>query len=157
MTPADLAPAIEEYRAGLEAELQLLHQLERISQEQEAVSRDGDLSEFDAAADERDRLMQSLVAIEAGLRGVRQMLTDHRGQASAAPGFGDVVRLHREAARLVGAILTVDQQSLSALADAELARRSAVVALERGETTLAAYRRVLAPPLASATLLNRRG
>ena len=67
------------------------------------------------------------------------------------------VALHREAATLVGSILTADQASLSALADAELARRTAVASLERGETTLAAYRRVLAPPVASATLLNRRG
>ncbi len=46
---------------------------------------------------------------------------------------------------------------MSALANAELARRSAVAGLEKGETTLAAYRRVLAPPVASATLLKRRG
>ena len=64
---------------------------------------------------------------------------------------------HREAAQLVSAFSSTDQQSLSALADAELARRSAVVSLERGETTLAAYRRVLAPPVASATLVDRRG
>jgi hypothetical protein len=157
MTPGQLAPLIEEYRAGLEAELRLLQQLFQVSHQQQEVSRDGDFGAFDQAADDRDRLMQSLVAVEAGLRGVRQTLLAHREQAMGLPGFDQVARLHRDASRLVGAILTTDQDSLSALADAELARRSAVAALERGGTTLAAYRKVLSPPLASATLLNRRG
>ena len=157
MTPDELAPIIEQYRAGLEAELRLLHQLVPLSQQQEEGSRVGDFPAFDAAADARDRLMQGLVAIEAGLRDLRQTLTAHREQAAATEGFDEVVRLHRDAARLVGRILSTDRQSLSALADAELARQSAVVALERGESTLAAYRRVLAPPLAGATLVNRRG
>ena len=132
MTPDDLGPVIEQYRAGLEAELRLLTQLFDLSHQQQAVTRDGNFGAFDHASDERERLMQSLVTIEAGLRSVRQTLTDHRHQAEAAAGFDDVVKLHRDASRLVGAILTTDQQSLSALADAELARRSAVSALERG-------------------------
>ena len=37
------------------------------------------------------------------------------------------------------------------------ARRSAVASLERGETTLAAYRRVLSPPIASASLVDKIG
>ena len=78
-------------------------------------------------------------------------------QIGALPGYQDVAARHREAAHLVNDILAVDQQSLSALADAELARRSAMASLERGEATLAAYRRVLAPPVASATLFDRRG
>jgi hypothetical protein len=157
VTPEALAQLIEQYRAGLEAELNLLRQLRAISDEQEQVTRDGDFSAFDRAADERDRLMQGLVTVEAGLRRVRQVLMDHRDQAMQTPGFDDVLRLHRDASKLVGGILTTDQQSLSALADAELSRRSAVVALERGETTLAAYRRVLSPPMSGATLVNRRG
>ena len=38
-----------------------------------------------------------------------------------------------------------------------LARRAAVASLEHGETTLAAYRRVLTPPLGHASLVDRRG
>ena len=35
--------------------------------------------------------------------------------------------------------------------------RSALVSLERGETTLAAYRRVLSPPAAHASLVDKLG
>ena len=97
------------------------------------------------------------MTIEDGLRAVRQTLSDHRESASRIEGFHRVMARHREAADLVSDILSTDRESLSALADAELARRSAVASLERGESTLACYRRVLAPPVASATLVNRRG
>jgi hypothetical protein len=101
--------------------------------------------------------MRSLVALEDGLRPVRQALADHRDLAKPLAGYDDVVRRHREAAQLVTAILATDQQSIAALADAELARRRAVASLERGETTLAAYRRVLSPPIASASLVDKIG
>ena len=157
MTPDDLARLIEQYRAGIVAELNLLRQLAEVSARQHDVSRRGDFVTLHDATDAREGLMRSLVMIEEGLRGVRQSLTDHREIASKLPGFDEVAALHAEAAQMVGTILSKDQESLSALADAELARRSAFANIERGESTLAAYRRVLAPPVASATLLNRRG
>jgi hypothetical protein len=46
---------------------------------------------------------------------------------------------------------------LQALRNAEHARRLAAQTLEQGESTLAAYRRVVTPALESATLVNRRG
>jgi hypothetical protein len=157
VTPDDLARLIEQYRAGIVAELNILEQLAEVSQRQREVTARGDLDRFNATADARDALMRSLVMIEEGLRGVRNSLTAHRDVASTLPGYDDVAALHHQAAERVAEILRADQESLSALADAELARRSAFANLERGETTLAAYRRVLAPPVASATLLNRRG
>jgi hypothetical protein len=157
MTTDDLARLIDQYRAGLDAEMKLLRQLAEVADHQHAVTRSGDFAAFAHAADERDRLMQSLVTIEVGLRDIRQALTEHRARAARLPGFDQVVALHRDAAHLVGTILTADQESVASLADAELARRSAVAGIERGETTLAAYRRVLTPPLASATLVDRRG
>jgi hypothetical protein len=157
VTSDDLTRLIAQYRAGLDAEMVLLRQLAQVAERQHSVTQDGDLAVFHDAADERDRLMQGLVTIEAGLRDIRAQLTEHREQASRVPGFDDVIALHRDAAALVNGILTTDRDSLSSLADAELARRSAVAGIERGETTLAAYRRVLTPPVASATLVNRRG
>jgi hypothetical protein len=153
----DLARLIAQYRAGLDAEMVLLRQLAQVADRQNAVTQDGDLAVFHDAADERDRLMHGLVTIEAGLRDLRQQLTEHREQASRIAGFDHVVALHRDAAALVNSILTTDRDSLSSLADAELARRSAVAGIEKGETTLAAYRRVLTPTVASATLVDRRG
>ena len=101
--------------------------------------------------------MQGLVTVEADLRPIRAKLSACRNQASKLAGFADVAALHKNAAQLAAGILSTDQQSLRSLADAEVARRSAVAGIERGETTLAAYRRVLTPPLSSPTLVDRRG
>lgn len=157
MTASQLSELIDQYRAGIHAELTLLRQLSDIARRQHEVSDAGKLDEFQQAADARDRLMWNLVTVEDGLRQIRSSLTMHRELASRLPGFDEVAALHREAANLVGAILATDQRSLDALTDAELARRSAVASLERGETTLAAYRRVLAPPTSGAALVDRRG
>jgi hypothetical protein len=157
VTADDVRRLLAQYRAGIEAELQLLRQLAEVSAEQRETSNVGDFARFNAVSDARDRIMRSLVTIEENLRAVRQELTAHRELASTVEGYDEVAARHREAAHLVNEILSTDQRSLSALADAELARRSAVVSLERGETTLAAYRRVLAPPVASARLVDKRG
>ncbi len=63
---------------------------------------------------------------------------------------------HRQAMDLVTRIVNTDQASLQSLTAAELARRDAVRAIERGETTLAAYRKVVTLA-AGATLVDRRG
>jgi hypothetical protein len=157
VTDAELARLLDQYGAGLRAEMTLLRQLSDVAARQRDVTADGDMAGFTQAADERDRLMQSLVRLEAGLREVRATLAAHPEAAGALPGFEALTVLHRDAAQLVNDIMATDQRSMSALADAELARRSAVAGLERGETTLAAYRKVLTPPVASATLVNRRG
>lgn len=157
MTRGDLVELLDQYRAGIEAELRLLQQLSETARRQQSVSRDSDFAAFGRVADHRDDIMRSLVALEDNLREVRQTLTAHREQARLIPGYEDVANRHLEAVRLVNAILSTDQASISALADAELARRSAVVSLERGETTLAAYRRVLSPPVANASLVDRLG
>jgi hypothetical protein len=157
VTLDELARMLAQYSAGIEAELQLLNELADISKEQHNVSASGDLAAFERVADTRDRITAGLVTIEDDLRGIRKQLTDHRDLAMQIPSFEAVAARHRQAAQLVNDILLTDQQSMAALADAELSRRSAVASLERGETTLAAYRRVLSPPVASAKLVDTRG
>lgn len=157
MTPDDAARLLAQYRAGLDAQLNLLHQLSAVARRQHEVTAASDFETFSRAADERDAIMRSLVTIEDGLRPVRQQLAAHRAIAADLPGYGAVVARHREASDLVNTILATDQQSMSALADAELARRSAMASLERGESTLAAYRRVLSPPVSSAKLVDKVG
>lgn len=152
-----LTRLIEQYREGLDAELALLRQLAEVAGRQGVRSRAGDSQAFAADADERDRLMRGLVTVEAGLRAVRARLSEHREAARHLKGFEEVTSLHRDAADMVNRIMSTDQQSLRALADAELAWRSAVAGLERGETTLAAYRRVLTPPILAPSLVDRRG
>jgi hypothetical protein len=57
---------------------------------------------------------------------------------------------------LAAKILKTDEDSKEALAKAEQARRDQARAVEQGETTLSAYRRVMSVP-PGATLVDRRG
>jgi uncharacterized protein YhaN len=156
VTTPDLTRLIDEYRSGLEAEIAILRQLEEVADRQHAASSARDVEALRQAADQRDRLMSALVTIEQQLRSVRQALSEVKDQVKRLPGYQEAVELHRTAIALVGGILRTDSASLEALAAAELARRDLARALEQGETTLAAYRRVMmAPP--GATLVDRRG
>lgn len=157
MTRDDAARLLGQYSAGIDAELTLLRQLADVARSQREVTAAASFDAFNHVADRRDAIMRSLVTVEEGLRAVRVELTAHREVARTVDGYDEVVNRHREATDLVNAILATDQQSISALADAELARRSAMASLERGETTLAAYRRVLTPPAGGARLVDKVG
>lgn len=157
MTDAKLLTHVAEYRAGLDAEIVLLRRLEGLSTRQREASQTGDFDALTVVADERTRMMANLVALEHGLKPVRLMLVDAKERLADVPEFQAVVELHDEAAALVTSILGFDRDSLEALKEAESSRRFAAQAIEKGESTLAAYRRVVAPPLTNATLVNRKG
>ena len=157
MTPQDLPPLVAQYRAGLEAEMRLLHRLEWLSAQQREKTEAGDLEALSLVSDQRDRVMAGLVTIEHELRPIRTMLLEYRREMDAVSGFQDVATLHKEAAALVERIVATDRTSMEALKQAELARRFAAQSIEQGESTLAAYRRVVAPRLPGATLVNRKG
>jgi hypothetical protein len=156
MAESPLVALIEQYRAGLEAELVILRRLEQTAARQREASAAQDLAALNRAADDRDGLMAALVNIEGQLRVVRQTLSASREEARHQAGYAEAVKLHREAIALVTGILNTDGESLDALAAAELARRETARAMEQGETTLAAYRRVMTA-LPGATLVDRRG
>ena len=157
MTAADLDAVLLEYRAGLEAEMALLHRLERLDTSRHDAASHAGVIELAAVADERDTVMAGLVSIEHTLKPLRAQLADARAILQDDAAFQAVVALHQRAADLVARILATDSQSLQALKDAEHARRFAAEANERGESTLAAYRRVVSPPLEGARIVNRRG
>ena len=156
MAESPLVALIDQYRAGLEAEIVILRRLQQTSARQREASAADDLRALHRAADDRDSLMAALVNIEGELRVVRQTLSKSREEARHLPGYAEAVRLHREAIALVSGILKTDEESVEALAAAELARRETARAMEQGETTLAAYRRVMTA-LPGATLVDRRG
>lgn len=156
MNDADLAALIDQYRAGLEAEITILRRLEQAALRQHQASDARDFVALNFAADDRDSLMRALVTIEGELRDVRQLLSGSRDVAATLPGYTEAVALHREAIRLVSGILRTDEQSVESLATAEMARRDLARAMEQGETTLAAYRRAMTT-LPGATLVDRRG
>ena len=157
MTPHDLPQFVAQYRAGLEAEMTLLHRLELLALRQRETSEQGDLEALALLTDQRDRVMAGLVTIEHELKPIRMALLEFRKSLDDVGGFEEVAAMHREAAELVERIVGSDRSSLDALKEAELARRFASQALGQGESTLAAYRRVVAPPLSGANLVNRKG
>jgi hypothetical protein len=157
VTPFEIRELVEQYRAGIDAELSLLNQLADVAERQREATSAGDLKRFNQVADTRDDLMRSLVTIEEGLRAIRATLGVHRDLVASVPAYAELAARHRDASHVITRILATDQQSMAALVDAELARRSALASLERGETTLAAYRRVLAPPLEHARLVDKLG
>ena len=157
MTEGDLLQLVAHYGAGLEAEMKLLHRLEGLAAQQREASQRGDLEALAAVSDQRDRVMAGLVRIEHELKPVRTTLLEHRRQLDVLVEFEAVAALHHSAALLVERILSDDRDSMEALKQAEQARRFAAHAIEQGESTLAAYRRVVAPPLAGASLVNRKG
>ena len=157
MTEDELRQWLAIYGPGLDAEVTLLLQLKRLALSQRDVSSSKELSPLVGIAVERERVMAALVKIEHELQPARLALATHRDAVSHLEEYQQVSRLHRVAAELVATIIHSDQDTLKALRDAEIARRFAVQALETGGETVAAYRRVMAPPVSGAGLVDRRG
>ena len=156
MTIDELQPVIAQYRAGLEAEMSLLRRLRGLAhaEQQDATAIGPSLSDI---VDQRAAVMASLVAVESQLRPLRETLVAHRELLAGVTEFLAVSDLHQDAATLVASIVGADTESLAALKQAEVTRKFAAETIEKGENTLAAYRRVVTPRLAQATLVNRRG
>ena len=154
---SELLRLITDYRAGLEGEITLLRQLSALALRERELTEARRLDALQEITDARDRVMATLVALEAQLKPVRQALREPREELVGLPEFRSLAALHEEAAGLAAEIVATDAHSMTALREAELARRFASESLEKGESTLAAYRRVVMPSLASATLVNRRG
>lgn len=150
MTGDELAAAISGYGAGLEAELALLQRLQRLAARQHDALLVDDIHLLAGIGEERESVMASLVELEHQIKPLRERLASGRAQASALPGFNEVVALHRTAGGLVSSIMSADRGTIEALREAEGRRRLAAQTVEKGTTTLAAYRRVVAPRTRSA-------
>jgi hypothetical protein len=157
VTAEELAQSLTTYGAGLQAELALLHQLEALALAQRDCSARNDLEALTRVGDQRGRLTTALVQIEHELKPARETIAAHLAAARRFPIFSEVLARHREAGDLVASILESDRELLQQLQVAEQARRQAAQAIETGEVTLNAYRRVLAPSVSSVGLINRRG
>jgi hypothetical protein len=157
MNPDELAQLIAHYRAGLDAEMKLLHRLEQLAAQQREATEEGDFDALTIVTDSRDRVMAGLVQIEHELKPIRSVLLKNRRVLDASQEFQSVAALHRTAAGLIEKIVTEDRSSLDGLKQAEQSRRLAAQSLETGESTLDAYRRVVSPTLPGAALVNRKG
>jgi hypothetical protein len=157
VTGDDLRQRLAVYGPGLEAEVALLHQLERLALAQRDATDRHDVDQLSSLTQDRDRIMAALVTIEHEVRPAREALAAEQDKASELPGFANVVTLHRTAADLVATIVHSDQDTVRALQDAEVSRRLAAQTIGAAGSTLAAYRRVVAPPLTGAGLVDRHG
>ena len=124
---------VAEYRAGLDAELALLRQLDALSVRQHHASVGGDISDLPSIHDARDGVMVKLVAVEHELKPLRAALADHRQALQYSKEFQKVATLHTEAAEMVARIIASDRQSVDALKEAE---RHRDVILERREALI---------------------
>lgn len=136
------------YADGLESIIELLGRVRELADAQRTASQARDLPRFMALADERDALTSTIRMLDARLAPMRAALGfSARDAAAAAPAL---VERHRTARAAVDAILALDEDTHAALRDADTARRVAAQALEAGEQTLAAYRRVISVNRTSA-------
>lgn len=157
MTIREAEELVAQYRVGLETELVLLRQLAALAEHQQSSSQARDFETLSRHSDDRDRVTRGLAVVEKGLGPVRERLATDKELTMTTPGWGAIVQLRHEAAALVSQVQAADRESLRLLADAEMARRAALSGLEKGESTLAAYRRVITPPVEHAALVDRRG
>lgn len=156
-TNGELLQLVSHYRAGLEAEMTLLHQLEQLATQQRDAAEHGDLTALSLVTDQRDRVMAGLVQIEHELKPIRSVLLENRRVLDSSRDFQSVAELHRSATTLIERVVGHDRTSLEGLKQAEQARRLAAQSIEQGENTLDAYRRVVAPTLPGAALVDRKG
>lgn len=156
----ELTAVLADYRAGLDAALSVLAQLEDLStrQQREAASAEATSPErMQAFIDERQHLLDGLLLLETRLAPLRDHISNNLDAARAVPGFQVVAERHRSAGAAVARIMQTDQQSVEALRQADALRRADAQSVETAGVTLAAYRRVLAGPQGSAGLVDQRG
>jgi hypothetical protein len=154
---ADLATVLADYRTGLDAELQVLAQLDAVATRQHSLPHPPAADDLTTVGAERERHLAALLALEQQLLPLRQHVAMHLTEARRLPGFAGVADRHRRVGELVTRIMALDGESLEALKRADLDRRAAAQNIETGEATLAAYRRILQQPQPSAGLFTQRG
>jgi hypothetical protein len=152
-----LADAIAAYAAGLETELELLRRVQALAREQrDCVARDH-LAGLGGVATRRAALMNDLADAEARIAPFRERILAQLAEARRHAGFALADALGREAQALVRDVVDHDRAFLSDLEATLEHRRLEAHALDTGGATLAAYRRVVAPPPAHANLVDQRG
>jgi hypothetical protein len=145
------------YAEGLTHQCELLERLRGVAARQQCATVGNDTPALVAALDERAMLAEALSQLEAALAPLRQALARSAPALAGHPPFEATRALHRDAERLVGDILACDAVTRETLQRASQGRREAAHAIDTGEATLAAYRRVLAPEQAPAGIVDRRG
>lgn len=127
------------------------------AQSQEAAARAGDFAALEGATARRREIMLDVAAIDAALQVARVHFTTDAVAFRACQRFAEIDRFHGRARELVASIALRDERVQAALTHARDRAGADAHQLEMGGTSLAAYRRVVAPPPDSAELVDRRG
>jgi hypothetical protein len=149
--------AVLAYAAGLDAEIALLQQVEALAADQRAVWARDELLPLGALATRRAALMHELAAVEARIAPLRDRLRSDLERAFRTPGYTAAEARRRDAQTLIARLMAADRTLLTDLETSLEVRRREAHDLDTGGATLAAYRRVVSPDVASAALVDRRG
>ena len=149
--------ALFAYADGLDSEIALLRQVEALAVEQRSAWARNELLPLGSLATRRAALMHELAAIEARIAPLRDRLRGDIGRARRTPGYPRAEARSQEAQALIRTLMAADRKFLVDLEGSLEDRRREAHELDTGGATLAAYRRVVAPRVASAALLNQRG
>jgi hypothetical protein len=145
------------YAAGLDAEIGLLRQVEALAAEQREAWVRNDLEPLASLATRRAALMHDLAAVESRLEPMRDRLVSDLARTRRLPGYAAAHARGQEAKALVHSLMAADRCFLNDLEVTLETRRREVHALDTGGATLAAYKRVVVPAVATAGIFDSRG
>ena len=115
MTSVDLAALSEQYHSGLEAELDLLVQLQGIAARQRETTRAADIAGLKGVGDERDAITARLVTLVQKIRPAHEKLAREETAARRVPTYRDAVALHRNGRAHGGGHSEIDRDSILSL------------------------------------------
>lgn len=148
---------LEMYLHGLGEAMALLRQILREAEAQLAAATARDADGLTAATHRRETLFQRLAACNQRLGPMRLVVAALIAQRDRQGDAGRVRERHQEVRDLITAILTVDERTRGLLEARDRELRTSAQTLEAMAATLAAYRKVVAPPPAPAALVDRLG
>jgi hypothetical protein len=158
VTLSEIDATLDRYATGLDAKIGLLRQVQsHAAQAERDLAAGAPVTDLVSAIDARNRLIDTLLELESQLVPVRDQLRAHKALAESRPGSSATFTLHDVADSLIQDIVASDERTVRALREAADARRQAANLLDAGGQTLAAYRRILAPPPANANLFDQIG
>jgi hypothetical protein len=151
------AEVVAAYTAGLDAQLGLLRQVEALAAEQRGAWLRDELLPLGSLATRRAAVMHELAAVEARIAPLLDRLRTDLERALRTPGYDAAEARRQETRTAIFRLMAADRKFLTDLEASLDVRRREAHALDTGNATLAAYRRVVVPAVASAGLVDQRG
>lgn len=159
MRPADRDPerAVRDYDAALAVHLADLERFLGLAARQAAAAGANDPEALEAATRERDEAMSALLSAAAELAPLRQHVESLGEPWVRHDAWRSAAEARRRIGECLSRILAQDEQTLALLDAAGARRRAEWQEMEAASATLVAYRRSVAPPSRTASLLDHRG